>query len=403
VPSPHDHDAGEAYAKQRKGCRFGYGGRHLCDDDLAVSGLETGDQDLVGAGVEGAAAAARWGPAATSATAVAAASTATWISRTAAATKASVPADDVERGDAAGAASSKIWEGAAAPSLAEGAKWTDAITTGAEEATTPATTAEAPERTATSTAVTAVPAVTGATSVAAGETASVATALAGGTSATSAASAPTAAATTDNQRRVIGTDHEGATTPTTARHTRAADGDLESFPGSQAKIATDLGPETAGAARKPTVSTLRAKGEDLIGVGRRHRKIDNAAGEGKIKDDRCGLGAVMGCGKRQERCTSDQKLFHFLPLYFWLRPRDSRWVNSVGTRFEMCPGCAIAAQSRSFDFIVLVLFLLSGSALAISTWCQGRCSTKSTAHYVAQIKTFVHFPWASRINGLRFT
>jgi hypothetical protein len=59
VPSPHDHDAGEAYAKQRKGCRFGYGGRHLCDDDLAVSGLETGDQDLVGAGVEGAAAAAR--------------------------------------------------------------------------------------------------------------------------------------------------------------------------------------------------------------------------------------------------------------------------------------------------------------------------------------------------------
>jgi hypothetical protein len=279
----------ETRTEQRERCRLGHRGRKFGDDDLAIAAPEVGHQDLIDPRIEGAAAAARGGPAATSTTAKAAASTSTWISRApSAATKAPVSAVDVEGGDAAGAASSKIWEGAAAPSLAEGTKWTDAITAGAEEATTPATPAEAPERTATSSAVTALPAVTGAASAAASETASGAAALAGTTSATSAASATTAATTSDNKRHVIGADHEGATAPTTASHTGAADGDLESFPGGQAKIAANLGGLTACAARKAAVSTLRAKREDLISVGGRHREGDEAAGISEV--ERCSAG-----------------------------------------------------------------------------------------------------------------
>jgi hypothetical protein len=83
--------ASKAHAEQRNRGRLGYGGCDFCDDDLAISDLNTGDQDLVCSCVEGAA--ARRGPVATSTTAKAAASTPTWISRAAsAATKATVPA-----------------------------------------------------------------------------------------------------------------------------------------------------------------------------------------------------------------------------------------------------------------------------------------------------------------------
>jgi len=57
--------------------------KHIADHDLAVSGPDTGDQDLVCSCVKGAAATARRGPVATSTTAKAAASTPTWKGRAA--------------------------------------------------------------------------------------------------------------------------------------------------------------------------------------------------------------------------------------------------------------------------------------------------------------------------------
>jgi hypothetical protein len=313
----HRGEAEEAGAEQRDRGGLWNRGREFGDHDLAVATLEIRHQDLVYAGVKGPATTTRIGPVATSTTAKAAASAPTWISRAAtASTKATVPADNA--GEAAAAASSKIWEGAAAPSsAARGAKRTGAITTGGEEATTSATAAEATERAATSSAVTALPAVTSAAP------ASAPAALAGTTSTASAdASGPTAAPTGDNQRRIVGADHEGATAPTTAlpAATRAApaaaDGDLEGFPGSQVEVAADLGASTACAA-KATVSTLRAKGEDLISVACRHRKGDEATGE--IEDDWRSLG-----GRRrrepQKGCASQQNQLHFCPPSFTRNP-----------------------------------------------------------------------------------
>jgi hypothetical protein len=237
-------------------------GRDQVDHDLAIAGPDTGDQDLVCSCVVGASAAARRGKGptiTTSTTAKAAASTATWNSRAASAsTKAPVPADNAEQ--AAAAASGKTWEGAASPSLAAigAAKWTDAITAGAEEATTPSTTAEAPERTATSSAVTALPAVTGAAPV------KSAAARVSATSPTSAPFARTAASTGDDQRRIIGADHERAAAPTTASHPSAADGDPQNFTRGQVEAAADLG--TSPARHSSCITTLRAKGDGLIGA-----------------------------------------------------------------------------------------------------------------------------------------
>jgi hypothetical protein len=111
-----------------------------CRLRLDLNGKSSSDQDLVCSRGVGAADAGRRGPVASSTTAKAAASTPTWVSRGApASTKAPVPAGDAD--EAATAASSKIWEGAAAPSgAARGAKWTGAITTGAGEATSTAPT-----------------------------------------------------------------------------------------------------------------------------------------------------------------------------------------------------------------------------------------------------------------------
>jgi hypothetical protein len=53
-PPPHRREAKEAGAEQRDRRRLGYG--DFGDHDLAVAGLEIGDQDLVRARVEGAAA-----------------------------------------------------------------------------------------------------------------------------------------------------------------------------------------------------------------------------------------------------------------------------------------------------------------------------------------------------------
>jgi hypothetical protein len=90
----------------------------------------------------------------------------------------------------------------------------------------------------------------------------------------------TAATAGDDERRVTGTDHESATTTAAGLtpHTGAADGDLEGVSAGQAKIAADLGTSTARATKGTCISALRAKSEDLIGVGGRHREGDETAG-----------------------------------------------------------------------------------------------------------------------------
>ena len=50
---PHNGKAGEARAEQCDGSRLGY---EFCDHYLTIAGLKIGDQDLVYAHVEGAAA-----------------------------------------------------------------------------------------------------------------------------------------------------------------------------------------------------------------------------------------------------------------------------------------------------------------------------------------------------------
>jgi hypothetical protein len=65
--------------------------------------------------------------------------------------------------------------------------------------------------------------------------------------------------------------------------TRTADGDLNDLACGQGEVATDLGASTAGACTKrvPTATALCAKGEDLIRIGGRYRKVDEASGIGE--------------------------------------------------------------------------------------------------------------------------
>jgi hypothetical protein len=150
-----------------------------------------------------------------------------------------------------------------------------------------------PERTATSSGTTSVPAVTGAAPAAAIETASGAAALTGVTSSTSAASGPTAR-TGDDQRRIIGADHEGATAPATASHTRAAHDDLQNFARGQVEAAADLG--TSPTRHTSCITTLRAKGDDLIGAVDRHREGDEATGIREFEP--LGVGGWFRYGER---------------------------------------------------------------------------------------------------------
>jgi hypothetical protein len=104
--------------------------------------------------------------------------------------------------------------------------------------------------------------------------------------------AATAATAGDDERRVTGTNDESATpaTASLARHTRAADSDLQHLACGQTEGATDLGTETARAdkASKRTGAALRAKREDLVGVGRRHREGNETTGISEV--ERCSAG-----------------------------------------------------------------------------------------------------------------
>jgi hypothetical protein len=71
--SCNDAKPGNPDAEQRDRCRFGHRGGNLGDDDLTVAGEEIGDQDLVRADVERAA--ATTGSATQSATATASTAT----------------------------------------------------------------------------------------------------------------------------------------------------------------------------------------------------------------------------------------------------------------------------------------------------------------------------------------
>jgi hypothetical protein len=104
--------------------------------------------------------------------------------------------------------------------------------------------------------------------------------------------------------------------------------DLEGFRSSQVKIAADLGASTASAA-KATVSTLRAKGEDLIGVGGRHREGNKAAGIGEIKRRSAG-GGPHAPSPRNAVPTSRSALILSSGLLWAVRryePRRSSWLG----------------------------------------------------------------------------
>jgi hypothetical protein len=72
---------------------------------------------------------------------------------------------------------------------------------------------------------------------------------------------------------VTAADHETTATPTASVFiaARAADSDLQGLPCGQLEVAADLGASTAyaGCTAKNAAAALRAKGEDLIGVGGR--------------------------------------------------------------------------------------------------------------------------------------
>jgi hypothetical protein len=244
---PDRSEAGEAGAEERDGRRLGHCGRKLGDDDLAVGGLEIRDQDLVCAGVEGAATTA-----------------------------------GTSREHAAVAAA------------------TVTATTASAESIAPApTTAEAAAKRASC------------------EIRECAAATAGGSAAATGAEKPAATATTttgNDLRRVARADHETpapATGVAAAIAARTADGDLQDFPCGQAEVAADLGTSTSYAdeTEKGAISALRAKGEDLIGVGRRRREGDETTGIREVEQR--GAGGWFRGGERQKRRPTQQKQFHF--------------------------------------------------------------------------------------------
>jgi hypothetical protein len=253
--SPYDHQAGEADTEQRHRSRLGYGGREFCDDDLAVTNAKIGHQDLVYAGIEGAAATTRPKIAHSAIRAAAAA---------AVAAPATGRATGSYRCAAAAAATEAAVGSARAPSETRECATAAASRSGAASAEK-ATAATAPHETASGTTI-----APGAAPWAAAVQADEAP-LAGVRDRPQDAAAATAATAGYDERRVTGTDDESATTAAAsfARHTHAADGDLQGVSGGQAKIAADLGASAAGA---DTVSALRAEGKDLISVGCRHRE-----------------------------------------------------------------------------------------------------------------------------------
>ena len=104
--------------------------------------------------------------------------------------------------------------------------------------------------------------------------------------------AAAAATTGDDQRGVVARADRKAATTTAASSSaaghdaRASDGNLQDLARGQTEVTADLGaktPTTWTALSTCGTAALRAKGEDLIGVGSRYRKIDEASGIGEVE------------------------------------------------------------------------------------------------------------------------
>jgi hypothetical protein len=267
----HRGEAKKACTEEHDRRRLGYG--DLANHYLAVAGVEIGHQDRVDAGVEGAATTtltgATWGFEAAATAAVPAApaggnKSATTTTKTAA---------DVASGETWECASSSTGK-IEGTSTEKAATATTAGAAGAGAATVAAGT---PTATTTATAI---------TTVRAGETAPAGERH----SPRQVPSTATTTAASDDQRRVIRADHERATTAPAAEiclvAARTADGDLQDLPCGQGKIAADLRAKTAYAnyvIAKVAVAALRAEGEDLIGVGGRHREGDQVTGISEVE------------------------------------------------------------------------------------------------------------------------
>jgi hypothetical protein len=229
---------------------------------LAVAGPEIGDQNLVCSRIEGAATTAR----------------SITTGATKAAAPAAVPATTAVAATRAGAeaataqATREVWKRTTtAPAVRIRAA------AGAEKAATAATTTVLHTGT---TAAASAPALATVTAVRPDE------APLAGEADNAHNDATTATATGDDQRRVAWADHETATAAATVDTTATGttNGDLQRFASDQGEVATDFGPSTTYAdADEAAASPLRAKGEDLIRVGGRHREGDKAPGIGEVE------------------------------------------------------------------------------------------------------------------------
>jgi hypothetical protein len=90
--------------------------------------------------------------------------------------------------------------------------------------------------------------------------------------------------------------------------TGTADGDREGFACGEPEGAADFCAEASGVGAW-AAAALRAKGEDLIGVGGGDRKGDKTPGECEI--ERCGACGPPERSESQKPYSSQQKLFQF--------------------------------------------------------------------------------------------
>jgi hypothetical protein len=249
----HCGEAKKTGAEQRDRRRLGY--RAFGDHDLTVAGPEISNQDLVCTRIEGAAT--------TTGTTTEVAGTTTGTTAVAAATAPTWPATTTAAAEAAAARAPSETRECTSPVTA------GSVTARAEKAAAATGTAKCAIGTGTAAAAGAAP---GPPAVGAGETA-----LAGQRAAHE--SAATTAAAGNDQGRIARADHEtAATASATFIAARAANGDLQRLPCRQAEVAADFGASTAYAdeTSKGAAGALRTKGENLIGVGGRHREGDEA-------------------------------------------------------------------------------------------------------------------------------
>jgi hypothetical protein len=93
-----------------------------------------------------------------------------------------------------------------------------------------------------------------------------------------------------------------------------ANGDLQNLARDEIKITADLGAAAAGAngTAPGAAAALRAKGEDPIGIGRRHREVDEAPGVREVEQG--GVSDRPRCGEPHKCYPGQQKPSHFPPL-----------------------------------------------------------------------------------------